>query len=104
LASLFELATEVNRSRDAKAAGLLKALGGVLGVLQQSPRSYLQAARDGSALNASAIDALIAQRNAAKQAKNFVEADRIRKALTEMGVELKDSAAGTTWVAAGSKP
>ncbi len=36
----------------------------------------------------------------AKAAKNFVEADRIRKHLLEQGIELKDSAAGTTWEAA----
>ena len=36
----------------------------------------------------------------AKAAKNFAEADRIRKLLLEQGVVLKDSAAGTTWEAA----
>jgi cysteinyl-tRNA synthetase len=103
LAVLFELASELNRSRDVATAALLKSLAGVLGVLQQLPRTYLQAAQDGSALDAAAIDALIAQRHAAKQAKNFAEADRIRAALTAMGVELKDNAGGTTWVAAGHK-
>ncbi len=103
LAVLFDLASEINRSRDVGTAALLKSLAGVLGVLQQSPRTYLQAAQDGSALDASAIEALIAERHAAKQAKNFAQADRIRAALTEMGVDLKDSAAGTTWVATGHK-
>jgi cysteinyl-tRNA synthetase len=103
LAVLFDLASEINRNRDIGAAALLKSLAGVLGVLQQSPRAYLQAAQDGSALDASAIEALIAERHAAKQAKNFTEADRIRAALTAMGVDLKDSAGGTTWVATGHK-
>jgi cysteinyl-tRNA synthetase len=103
LAVLFDLASELNRNRDVATAALLKALAGVLGVLQQSPRAYMQAAQDGSALDAAAIDALIAQRQAAKQAKNFAEADRIRAQLTAMGVELKDNAGGTTWVAAGHK-
>jgi cysteinyl-tRNA synthetase len=101
LAVLFELASEINRSRAVATAALLKVLGGVLGVLQQSPRAYMQAAQDGSALDASAIESLIAQRQAAKQTKNFAEADRIRAELTAMGVDLKDSASGTTWVAAG---
>jgi cysteinyl-tRNA synthetase len=54
-------------------------------------------------LDAAAIDALIGQRQAAKLAKDFAEADRIRQQLAAMGVELKDSAGGTSWVAAGHK-
>ena len=52
---------------------------------------------DGSGVDESAIDALIAARNTAKQARNFAEADRIRNQLAEMGIELKDSAQRTTW-------
>ena len=43
------------------------------------------------------IDALIAERNAARKAKNFKESDRIRDELAAMGVVLKDSKDGTTW-------
>ena len=46
------------------------------------------------------IEGLIAERAAAKAAKNFAEADRIRNALLAQGIVLKDSAAGTTWEAA----
>ena len=97
LAVLFDLAGELNRTRSAQTAALLKSLGATLGVLQQGPRAYLQG---GSGLDESAIDSLIAARNTAKQARNFTEADRIRKQLAEMGIELKDSAQGTTWVKA----
>ncbi len=97
LAVLFELANECNRSRSVEAATLLRALAGTLGVLQQLPSAYLQA---GSALDDAAITALIDARAAAKQAKNFAEADRIRQELTGLGIALKDSAAGTTWVKA----
>ena len=97
LAVLFELANDCNRSGSIDAGQLLRALAGTLGVLQQRPSSYLQA---GTILDESTISALIEARSAAKRAKNFAEADRIRLALAEQGIELKDSAAGTTWVKA----
>ncbi|MDO9434361.1 cysteine--tRNA ligase [Hydrogenophaga sp.] len=95
MAVLFDLASDVNRSKDAGAAGLLRALGGTLGLLQQDPQTYLQGGS--SEGDGSDIEALIAQRNDAKQAKNFAEADRIRKELLEQGIVLKDTPAGTTW-------
>ena len=91
---LFELAGEVNKTRSAELAGLLKALGGTLGLLQGDPKAFLQG---GAGLDEAHIDALIAERVAAKAARNFAEADRIRQALLGQGVVLKDSAAGTTW-------
>ncbi len=103
LASLFELATEVNRHGSARDAGNLKALAGTLGVLQQSPRAYLQGAQgahSGTGPDDASIAAAIAERDLAKQARNYAEADRIRKSLLEQGVVLKDSASGTTWVRA----
>ena len=96
VAVLFDLASEVNRSQSAEQSGLLKALGGILGMLQTDPQTYLQA---GAGLNEAAIQAHIQARADAKAAKNFAEADRIRKLLLEQGVVLKDSAAGTTWEA-----
>ena len=97
VAVLFELAGEVNRSQSAQAAGLLKALGGCLGLLQGNPQAFLQA---GAGFDEAAIQAQIAARAAAKAAKNFAEADRIRKELLEQGIVLKDSPTGTTWEAA----
>ena len=100
VAVLFDLAGEVNRSKSPEAAGLLKALGGFLGLLQDDPQRFLQAGAGASGLDAAVIEAQIAARAAAKAAKNWAEADRIRKELLEQGVVLKDSAAGTTWEAA----
>ncbi len=97
VAVLFELATEVNKTRSPQLAGLLKALGGCLGLLQDDPDAFLKA---GSTLDDAAIQTLIHARAEAKKAKNFAEADRIRNELLAQGIVLKDSAAGTTWEAA----
>ncbi len=95
VAVLFDLAGEVNRSMSSTLAGLLKALGGVLGLLQDDPQRFLQAGSND--LDESVIQAQISSRATAKAAKNFAEADRIRQELTAMGIVLKDSPTGTTW-------
>jgi len=94
VAVLFDLASEVNKTHSVDLAGLLKALGGCLGLLQGDPKMFLQA---GATLDESSIATLIAQRVAAKAKKNFMEADRIRQELLNQGLVLKDSATGTTW-------
>jgi len=95
LAVMFDLANELNRTRSPETAALLRHLGGVLGVLQQEPQAYMQ-----GGLDATAIEAAIAARQKAKAAKDYAEADRIRKDLLAKGVELKDGPSGTTWVKA----
>ena len=94
VAVLFDLASEVNKTQTAELSGLLKALGGCLGLLQGDPKEFLQA---GARLDECAIAALISQRTAAKLAKNYAQADQIRLDLLAQGIVLKDTSAGTTW-------
>ena len=89
-AVLHELRGEVNRSRSARLAGMLKALGGTIGLLQHDPEAFL---KGGVVLD---VDALIAERNAARKAKDFARSDAIRKQLEEGGVVLEDKPGGTT--------
>ena len=95
VAVLFDVASEVNKTRSVELAALLKSLGACLGLLQSDPTAYLKA---GSALSELSIQQLIEQRAAAKLVKNFAEADRIRQELLTQGIELKDSPNGTVWV------
>ena len=96
VAALFELAAEVNRSQSAELSGLLRALGGMMGLLQAEPQAFLKA---GSGFDEAWIADRIGQRAAAKAAKDFALADRIRSELVDKGIVLKDSAQGTTWEA-----
>ena len=96
-AVLFDMASQLNRTRSPELAAQLRALGGTLGLLQQSPRAYLQG---GDALDAAAIAERIEARAAAKRARDFALADRIRRELADDGVILQDTPAGTTWVRA----
>jgi cysteinyl-tRNA synthetase len=97
VAVLFDLAGEVNRTKSPAQAGLLKALGACVQILQDNPKTFLRA---GTTLDEHTIQAQIDARGAAKAAKNFAEADRIRQELLGQGIVLKDSPTGTTWAAA----
>ncbi|WP_152485294.1 cysteine--tRNA ligase [Halomonas sp. THAF5a] len=104
LSVLFELARELNRARKEAPerapalAAELKRLGGVLGLLQQDPASFLKAGAADLPLAEGEIQAQIEARAAAKKARDFAQADAIRDELAALGIILKDSREGTTWV------
>ncbi|MEH6543897.1 MAG: cysteine--tRNA ligase [Porticoccaceae bacterium] len=78
-------------------AAELKALGEILGILKANPAEFLQGSADTSAISSAEIDALVAERNQAKQDKQYQRSDEIRQQLAEQGVVLEDSREGTRW-------
>ena len=102
IAHLHEMATNLNKATKdeerAKWKAALLATGHLLGVLQQDPETWFRwVPAGGSALSDDQVQSLVEQRLAARKAKDFAEADRIRKELTDNGVLLEDGAGGTTW-------
>jgi cysteinyl-tRNA synthetase len=94
---LFDLANEVNRTGSLDTAAQLKALAGVMGLLDRDPQVFLQTAggkADG--LTPEAIEMQIAARKAAKLAKDFKQADAIRADLLTQGIVLEDKPGGAT--------
>ncbi len=97
LTYLFEMVNVVNRDKSPRLAGQMKALGGVLGILQRDPQAFLQGAPGGSGeLSVAQIEQQIAARLDAKKAKNFAEADRIRADLLASSIILEDKPSGQT--------
>jgi cysteinyl-tRNA synthetase len=92
LAVLHELLGELNRTADPALAARLEASAGLLGLLGATPEAWLQ-----GGLDAARIEALIAERQAARKGKDFARADAIRAELLAQGIILEDGPQGTTW-------
>jgi cysteinyl-tRNA synthetase len=101
LAGMYDLVRDLNNAGKSnpvlaqKLAGLLKALGLILGILQESPAVFLQAGNS-SQIAANDVEHLIAERIQAKKDKQYARADEIRKELLAAGITLEDSKDGTT--------
>jgi cysteinyl-tRNA synthetase len=100
VAVLMEAVTAANRATDAAECRRLKsellAGGRELGILQQAPAAWFAQGR-ADAVDAAAIDALVAERVAARAARDWARADAIRAELDALGITLMDGASGTTW-------
>jgi len=90
VAVLFDLANEAFQGKP-YAARQLKALGGVLGLLQRDPVAFFQGRAEQWILER------IAEREAARARKDYAAADRIRQELLEKGIVLEDKAGKTAW-------
>lgn len=103
LVHLHELGTALNKAETvfekASAKGALLAAGELLGLLQSDPEEWLRGRVEGEkeGPSDSEIDKMVEDRIAARKAKDFAEADRIRDVLQEQGVILEDGPKGTSW-------
>ena len=100
-AEIATLATALNQATDPNEQARLKsellAAGAVLGLLQQSPTDWLANAPKAGSIDGAEVERLIEARNAARKAKNFAEADRLRAAIDALGVTIEDRPDGTRW-------
>jgi cysteinyl-tRNA synthetase len=99
ISEMHELASQLNKADKPEEKRALKSAllgaGALLGLLQQDPAAWFQ--ESGGGLPAAEIERLIEARKAARKAKDFAAADRIRKELSDAGVILEDGPEGTTW-------
>jgi cysteinyl-tRNA synthetase len=85
-----------NVSAASNGAATLRALGAILGVLQQDPDTYLKRSAGNKSLADSDVEALLASRREARAIKDFAESDRIREVLSAAGILLEDKPGGRT--------
>ena len=104
----FDAVREINRVLDAgrpkdaaRPVGLLRSTGATLGLFARPPSEFLEAFRrkraSNTGISGEEVEALIAERAAARKGRNFARADQIRAELAERGVTLEDGPSGTTW-------
>ena len=93
LSVLFQLSREINKNKSLQLAATLKYLAATLGILQESPESFLQA----GTIDTDAINDLVAERYQARQQRDWARADEIRRQLLDQGIEIEDGAEGSTW-------
>src|SRR5690606_32886416 len=99
LAAMAGIASEARKATDgaqrARLKGELLGAGLALGLLQQDPAAWF--ARGASGDDDARIQALVDERAAAKQARDFARADAIRAQLAAEGIQLEDTPQGARW-------
>ncbi len=98
IAVLFDVAAELNVTKNPQLARCLKKLGGYLGLLQQNPQTFLQTQNGTNPhIDTNWVQEQIHARDVAKKNKDFATSDAIRNNLLTIGVVLKDTTQGTQW-------
>ena len=99
LAELNRIARQLARSEEVSEMRLLAAElladGALIGLLQEDPAAWFEQGE--SELDDADIDALIAERQAARDKRDFARSDEIRDQLASLGIVLEDVAGGTRW-------
>lgn len=97
LAALHEMANsafvEKDSERRAQIASSLKKAGALLGILQQDARSWAQTDES----KVAHIETLVAERSAARDARDWERADQLRQELLELNIEVEDSPNESRW-------
>ena len=101
LAALYRLVGEINRTANpttrARAVAVLRGSAALLGLLQADPETWFRGAGQEDGMSDAEIDKLVEERKAARAARDFAEADRIRDEMAAGGITLEDTAEGTLW-------
>ena len=103
IAVLFDVAKAINRSKSndpieaLKLASILVGLGEIIGIVQQDPQSFLTQAVGNEEQDNEQIEALIIERNQAREDKDWTKADEIRDKFVKMNIILEDKNGKTTW-------
>jgi cysteinyl-tRNA synthetase len=102
LAGLADTARRaVGSDAAAQAKGELLAAAGLTGLLRQAPEAWFKQSGAGGEIDSARVEALIAERNTARAARDFARADAVRAELAALGVVIEDGAQGTRWRVAG---